>query len=252
VKKINILYKKDLLFGSFEAPNKYFALVIFAHGLLSGVEESQRFSFAKKIFHKNKIATLGTYFPGHGPRKNEKFSIKKSIKTMEKTIDYVPRISRPVPVFLLGISTGSSIALCMKRSYFKKIWGMVLFSLILDLGVFKNFKFNWKHYHRWKTYGYSDKTAETMFRNLSEESIRNDYCLKISNVLKKVAIPKLVIHGKNDRVNSFKEIIGCVDDKTTLAIYPGIEGGHDISGFCLECAANQASFWIANMAKNSN
>lgn len=251
IKRIIIRNKKEKLFGLNEIPARPRFLVIFSHGLLSGVKESQRFSIIKQALHKKRIATLGAYFPSHGPRIKENFSLKNCLDTLERTIDYAKNNLSDLPVCLLGVSSGSSLIPCIKRRYFTYIKAVILFSLIPDLSIFSYFQFNKHHYRRWKTYGYSCKHAKKIFSQLVKESLQRKMHLKIKAGLKKMKMPKLIIHGLNDRVTSADKIIKYIDNRSTLFIYSGKQGTHDLKGFPLECATSQCIFWLSKILKKS-
>lgn len=223
-------------------------LVIFSHGLMSGYYESQRFSHIKKYFHESGIGTAGVYYPGHGPRKEESYSIQESVCTLENTISHFYKKYR-IPLSVLGVSIGSSIISLLPTSIFQRISSVIFFSYITDLSAFKRFRFTQKHWERWKVLGYSRDYTISIFRRLEIETKANDSLCKLHVSVKSITVPKLFIHGLNDRISSYHDIVGCLDDHSSLSVYSGIEGSHDIRGFPLECATNTCVQWVLHNQK---
>lgn len=234
-----ILIKDNVneLYGVLCVPKDPVGVVVFSHGLLSGVTESQRFSYIQQILHNHNFVTIGTYLPSHGPRREEAFSIKRSVSTLENTVKYAREAFPKIPLGYLGISVGSSLIAYLSDDYVRFFSSIIMISLITDLSIFQRFQFEWDHYKRWATFGYSESEAKELFRILVEESRDYPENSNIKKRIKDIHIPKLIIHGLNDRVTSYQEIIHCVDNFTTLTVFPGIEGTHDIRGHCLASAA---------------
>ena len=236
-------------YGYLEIPDQCKAIIIFSHGLLSGVKESQRFSYIKRILHSHNMATLGFYYPAHGPLMSTEYSIKESVDILEKAILHSIKLYPKVPRAVLGISVGSSIISYLNKRILKQIDAFIFFSLISDLSIFNKFKFNWRHYKRWKTFGYSVPKAENIYQTLVKQAKNKKYSSGTYSRLLKITKPKLVIHGLNDRVSHFKDIASCIDDHSTLLVLPGIEGRHDIKGQSLHCAANYCVDWLIQHLK---
>jgi len=238
---------KSGLYGFVEYPPNPEGIVVFSHGILSGVYESQRFSYIKPHLLANSVGVCGTYYPQHGPRISERFNILSAVETLENTILYVNKRYPTVPISVMGTSVGSTIAMLLSESIQRLVCGTILFSFIVKLEAFLNFEFGQKHYDRWQSYGYNLNEALELLETLGSEARDGDYYTRIKDAFQSYRCPKLLIHGRNDRVTTYEEMAQFVDDNTEFLVFPGVEGRHDIRGLALESATYYSIHWLTKV-----
>jgi len=249
VQEILVNNSKARLYGCIDMPSRSFNdILLFSHGLLSGVKESQRYAILKTCLHKHCVATAGFYFPAHGPRKDERFSLDECVATLERAIEYITSIFPDKRLTVAGVSLGSTIISLLSKPHQKSLKGAVLFSIAIDLAQFLSYRFEQRHYDRWQSYGYSVERAQEMFTILATEGRETSIKSKVIASLLGYEPPKLLIHGLNDTVTKVGDVTAILDQNSTLLVYSGAEATHDIKGVSLACACDYTAGWVKSLS----
>ncbi len=85
-----------------------------------------------------------------------------------------------------------------------------------------------------------------MFKKINEENLLYKLKAKIKRSYRQFEMPKLLVHGLNDKVTATKEITKLVDQRTTLLVYSGDEGTHDLKGNGLNSASRHIQYWVTS------
>lgn len=201
--------------------------VIMCHGIRSGKEEHGNFTKLVEILNSNNIDSIRFDFRGHGENNTDfsQVTIDGEIKDLEATIDTVSNIGYK-NIILLGASFGGGIISLIDFKKYTNVKGLILWYPCIvykgtDLFCEENLNkaleegfFETKSMRTGKKYIF---TKELMVQTTKYKP----YDLLINNPL-----PKLFIHGNNDKNVYYKNIEKCANQCKNAKLFIIENGTH--------------------------
>lgn len=201
--------------------------VIMCHGIRSGKEEHGNFTQLAKILNEDKIDSFRFDFRGHGENESD-FScvtIEGEIKDLESTIDIISSKGYK-NILLLGASFGGGIVSLIDFNKYTNIKGLILWYPCIvyketDLFCKENLK---KSLERGFLETKSMKTGKTFI--FSKELMIQTTQYKPYDALLNNSLPKLFIHGNNDKNVYYKSVEKCASESINSKLITIENGTH--------------------------
>lgn len=184
--------------------------IIMCHGIRSEKEEHGNFTKLAEILNENKIDSFRFDFRGHGDNKSDfsSVTIDGAIKDLEVSIDIISNMGYK-NIILLGASFGGGIVSLIDFRKKSNIKGLVLWYPCLvyeETDVFCKENVN-KAFEKGYFETKSIRTGKTFI--FSKELMMQTTKYKPYDALLNNSLPKLFIHGNNDKNVYYKSIEKC-------------------------------------------
>lgn len=201
--------------------------VIMCHGIRSGKEEHGNFTKLAEVLNKNNIDSFRFDFRGHGENDSD-FScvtIDGEIKDLEATIETILNKGYK-NIILLGASFGGGIISLIDFKKYSNIKALILWYPCIiyketDLFCEENLK---KSVERGFLETKSMKTGKTFI--FSKELMMQTTQYKPYDVLLNNSLPKLFIHGNNDKNVYYESVEKCANESINSKLITIENGTH--------------------------
>lgn len=227
MKKLKYITSDNIELNGILAKNNSNTCVIMCHGIRSGKEEHGNFTKLAKNLNENNIDSFRFDFRGHGENNTDfsKVTIAGEIKDLEATIYNILNLGYK-NIILLGASFGGGIVSLINTKKYEQIKGLILWYPCIvykdtDLFCMENVRKSLKE-------GFletkSTKTGKKFI--FSKELMLQTTKYKPYDSLLNNLLPKLFIHGNNDKNVFYENIEKCANKCKNAKLFIIENGTH--------------------------
>ena len=227
MEKIKYLTSDEIELNGILEKNNSSTCVIMCHGIRSEKEEHGNFTKLAKALNENNIDSFRLDFRGHGENNTDfsQVTIDGEIKDLESTLDMISNIGYK-DIILLGASFGGGIISLIDIKKYSNIKGLVLWYPCIvysdtDLFCVENLNkalkegfFETKSMKTGKRFIFSRELMIQTTKYKPYESLLNN------------TLPKLFIHGNNDKNVFYENIEKCANECKNSKLFIIENGKH--------------------------
>lgn len=227
MEKIKYLTSDKIELNGILERNNSSTCVIMCHGIRSGKEEHGNFTSLAELLNLNNIDSFRFDFRGHGENNTDfsKVTIDGEIKDLEATIDIISNFGYE-NIILLGASFGGGIISLIDIKKYHNIKGLILWYPCIvykdtDLFCVENLN------KALKEGFFETKSMKTGKRFIfSKELMLQTTEYKPYECLLNNTLPKLFIHGNNDKNVFYENIEKCANECKNSKLFIIENGTH--------------------------